>query len=1357
MRGGSGRVRSGAQMVNRHIDRLLAELDPHSGGESGEKKSLADFEHARVVIVLGDPGLGKTEELRHAAESANTRVIPVQEAIHRTSLGPVGQRVFLDALDESRSAGGTIDALVAKLLDTGTPSLVLSCRVADWYGPSDLRRLRDIYGNANVVVLRLLGLSREQAKEFLGDLVPDPEAFIVEAENRGLDEWLQNPNDLLLLAKIVKAGWPSTRMELFERSSIQMARERNIDRARVEPALSDDVLLDAAGAVCTSLLVSGSQGVYLDAVSESDPNFGRPTDFAVEPNLVQTIAKSSLFAGETPRYVKPRHRTTAEFLSARWLTRRVASGQMSLRRVLAIISPGGRPPTELRGIFAWLITRLPNVEAMQVIDADPFGLLIYGDADTFDATRLDALLSALVQLAQTEPFFRVGAWNDRPWLAFARPELLTRVSSILTSENPNPHLLDGLLSALANGDVVEGSVQGIAAVLYNPMVHQDAKVRAVRSYQHQSGSCEGLAVVFRDCASGRISDPKGKLRIELFRRCHNSIAPSEFAELLAELWDDRHLSIGLLHYRFVLEIPPATLAQVLDWLSEEQRRRPQNHSPGGLSPFHCGYEIRHFLEKALLIIEREGLATLERITRWRTLFSNRISGGQDEEWQELWTRLNDNARLFIHVFETEVLEGDPAELWSRFIHRLSLHDGVIRLSADAVRYLITLAAAQSDDDVARAIAQCAANSIWGSPQDVELFQLAGDLWQQKECLTPFLAGLRYWEIPDWRIEQARGALATRLRSQRERERTLKWIREGLEAVRSWSNYQLLEFVGRLYFFGWSYLGHGSADASLTKREAFQALLGDELTGELEVALVAGIVNADLPSPTQQGEWRSDNRHYRADYAVLAALELSLEQSQAITLSLENTSAAVALVVHHWGNSTLAERAQDGAAEGWFWNVFRTQPEMVSAAVVALLRPLASRGERLLEIGPPLSAARVVAPEAAILLATAAVSELRPSSYEDVEDAIHVLLDAGRTGLVSAEAHTRLSEPVSSSERAFWLGLGWLARPDDFSDELAEFMSTGDIGDLWKAVRVIAPDRHGAPIRTLTVEESGWLAERVGSRFGRVDRPSGVTSGDTNPWDATEVVNRLVDGISVHATEAATAELARLADLAVLASYRVNILHALAMQRNRRRDKEFSAPSLASLKAAFENAGVTSADDVVAQTVDALAFLQEQYRGGDTTGWRKYWNTGARGVITSPRIEDHCRDVLLDDLRPRLQPCGLEVNQATPANAGNEADASIQTRGVTERRRVPIEMKMGHNREVWTAPRGQLASKYMIDPLAGGRGVYIVFWTGADGIPAPAEKFARPTTAKAMEQILVAGLSDEERAQLAIIVLDVSKR
>jgi hypothetical protein len=92
--------------------------------------------------------------------------------------------------------------------------------------------------------------------------------------------------------------------------------------------------------------------------------------------------------------------------------------------------------------------------------------------------------------------------------------------------------------------------------------------------------------------------------------------------------------------------------------------------------------------------------------------------------------------------------------------------------------------------------------------------------------------------------------------------------------------------------------------------------------------------------------------------------------------------------------------------------------------------------------------------------------------------------------------------------------------------------------------------------------------------------------------------------------------------------------------------------------------------------------------------------------------------------------------------------------------IPVEIKKSDHREVWMAPRKQLKAKYSIDPSAGGFGVYLVFWFGADegeGVRKPPEGVTRPSTAAEMEAALRQLYSGEEWKQTEIICIDCSRR
>jgi hypothetical protein len=101
-------------------------------------------------------------------------------------------------------------------------------------------------------------------------------------------------------------------------------------------------------------------------------------------------------------------------------------------------------------------------------------------------------------------------------------------------------------------------------------------------------------------------------------------------------------------------------------------------------------------------------------------------------------------------------------------------------------------------------------------------------------------------------------------------------------------------------------------------------------------------------------------------------------------------------------------------------------------------------------------------------------------------------------------------------------------------------------------------------------EMEFLTRLVGGLFPNTPHPSDTWEGDTNAWDAADWVHVLIDAIAASPTEAATEALERLRADTALSSYQVNILHALANQRQRRRDAEYDRPDWSETIAALDN-------------------------------------------------------------------------------------------------------------------------------------------------------------------------------------------
>lgn len=203
-------------------DRLVCQQMPLVEG-GNKPKYFSEYEEARNIVLLGDPGAGKTHLFNHfAGKEEGSKFISARDFlnadIEQLSKSPT---LFIDALDEKRSGRGddtAVDEMVRKLGKIKPQQVRISCRAADWLGETDLSAFRTYFDSTGgVVVLALEALTEFEIANLLRTHgVSNPEDFIADAKRRNLDELLVNPQNLLMLSRVVEANnWPTNRKSLY--------------------------------------------------------------------------------------------------------------------------------------------------------------------------------------------------------------------------------------------------------------------------------------------------------------------------------------------------------------------------------------------------------------------------------------------------------------------------------------------------------------------------------------------------------------------------------------------------------------------------------------------------------------------------------------------------------------------------------------------------------------------------------------------------------------------------------------------------------------------------------------------------------------------------------------------------------------------------------------------------------------------------------------------------------------------------------------------------------------------------------------------------------------------------------------
>ena len=103
--------------MSTNIKRLLAYNDPEHGRELIAQDEIASF--TQPVVILGDPGLGKSMLTRALGEEPGMRYVRAgtfKRTAKPDSLIVEGERIIIDGLDEIASAapGSAVDSVLER-------------------------------------------------------------------------------------------------------------------------------------------------------------------------------------------------------------------------------------------------------------------------------------------------------------------------------------------------------------------------------------------------------------------------------------------------------------------------------------------------------------------------------------------------------------------------------------------------------------------------------------------------------------------------------------------------------------------------------------------------------------------------------------------------------------------------------------------------------------------------------------------------------------------------------------------------------------------------------------------------------------------------------------------------------------------------------------------------------------------------------------------------------------------------------------------------------------------------------------------------------------------------------------------
>ena len=1332
---------------------------------------FAEFRDADAYVLLGPPGAGKTEVFKQEAACSKACYVTARDFIelavdrhpewHNTTL-------FIDGLDEKRAGSPdgrqALEGIRKKIEQLNRPRFRLSCREADWFGANDRDRLQAVSRNKKVTVLRLDRLTEADIRKILRDnlKVDDPEKFVREVHQKRLETLLANPQNLSMLVKAVAGGdWPETRLQMFEMACRTLFREHNQEHQLAKPdnvAISD--LLEAAGRLCAVQLLIGCAGYALPGTESDHECLGLEQISGEDQKVLRHVLGTKLFTAPSEGRATPVHRQVAEFLAGRYLAGLIESG-LPVRRILALMTgDDGGVVSEMRGLSAWLASH-SKTSRLEIIERDPIGTVLYGDARDFSIDEKRGLIKNLERGARiNQNLFEALAKMDSRFGDLATPDMEPVFREALTSPTRNEihqGLVVCLVEALRHGPVIPELTDVVLSVVKDDSWKRGIRYRALETILHHGNNNQQigdkLMSLLTDVNDGSVPDPDDQLLGRLLNGLYPSrLSTSEILRYLRAPKGSGLLGMYELFWNgYVVEDSTNTqCGELLDTLVERYNKLSAEiqEDPQPDLPFSN-------LPSALLVrflkTSQEEIAP-DRLFGWlgiAALDPPDLLPSEDEPTISHWLSHHPESQKAMIAACVEDCRGQ--QRFDSFVECVSMQRSRLFNAtppSDFGSWCLEQAIHTTDDNAA----------IW------YIFQVAEAVHWHDEGLTREIVEERLTLYPS--LEKAFRERLSEHGESKNRENALK---KKTEKKQSKERQEFRDLVKKhvpalrdnqcppalLNYLAAAYFGE-PIDIRVegnNSRDRLHSLLGED-TDLLETVLAAlrdSISRRDVPDDAEIIQLRANNQMSPLERPFLAGLEELSKPDKEPPLNDMQMRQAIAF---YYTSVTL--RYYRGDKPHWHQWLLAQHPDVVADLLIAFVRSELRNGREHL-------------PEASKLAFSKEHEEVARRVSLTLLELFPVRCTLPQLGLLNAlliaallhcesEAFEKLIEhkislpSMNIAQRIYWLAAGFFASPDSHREtlktsvlgheqrirHLAEFLTTYRDQAAWSTL-----------FERLNVQELKLLIRLLGGAYRPISYSRQVMSYDGTQMMTTDLVTGLINRLASLPSRDATQALESLSSDNALHPWQFKIVDSASRQNAIRREASFQHKNVDQVLQVLDNRTPANAADLAAFTTDILSDMAKRIHDGNTSDWRQYWTPSKKPV--TPEHEDFCRDALLSDLRLKLEPLGIDAQPEGHYADDKRSDIRVSYCGFN----VPVEIKKSTHRDLWRAVREQLITKYTRDPGADGYGIYLVFWFGAEGCQMPPSG-KRPTSAHELQERLLDTLSADEKRKISICVIDVSK-
>lgn len=1307
-----------------------------------EKDLLSRYE---IVLVLAEPGAGKSELLRSLATRTSTA--PIRASLFRHREIPAGAHALvIDALDElAKIDQSAIDQVIEKARATGAGRVVMASRSSEW----DTQRthlLKEAFG-IEPAVIRLQPFTREEQRELFEQHVPgeDFARFSDEVERFELSPLLGNPQFLKLFADAyVRRGRQLvSKRQIFVDAIEKLASESSSSEwQRNRPPIESIVAI--AEELFAKTMLAGASG--LSVADSGDRDF--PYLFslsAADTGTVSLALNTRLFkpTNELTNH-EPVHRIVAEYCAARYLVRRAEdkADNLMLSRVLSVVAPSNVVRDELRGLLGWMAS-LGNPQTQEAcIRIDPYAVLANGDPSQLSSSSKRLLLKALQELSEVDPYFRRSdAWRRFSVAGLLTLEIVDDVRTALSGSGTSSDLRNLLLELLDGSPIASQLADTLRDIVLDTSMDVYARIRAQRilvgfePYNHTS--LTDALVENGDSASLRIA-------VESVEILWKSIELPTIIALLRRIGkktskrahEDSESRFNLRYQtkRMIAGFDLATTIALLDDLTSDlqctcgKSRSYQCECRPGPSKI-----VGSLLDRYFELVD--GPYDPQRVWHWtqHLIFPDHQSPEKSIAIKRL--QEEDGLRRTIYLIALAKLP-DKQTVWEARVRFWSSdsHAG-LRMKSDDL-FAITSEAFETGN-----------LALWAG------FYSSHNVWAESKGPDPLRAHLRKQARADPRFLRIWADLERASRKLRS-EQLGRWPRRH----RRWQLRENAAKESRANFF----------------RENRARIEAGQHWGALRE-----IASSYLIEPDRLAEFLDDVG--TADIALRNAFALLAPHTPTLA-KLSTDRRAVTRMLHaaclatfrkeqtleHIDRDVLrAVKTDVGGYSGYHEN----EREAFEAEIDRLILSRDADAETFARafIEPQLSHAADSATDVGWLNYKAAFRKLRaylpvewltrfPSMPRNARDTLfNIAAEHGDrvalNALISSRCEEIQSEPHAEpqdrhSPAAFWLLRAFFFSPDPPEPAWAYLRSDPNVllSIEHFAGRTSRDDYRGWP--TLSANKVFGILDIFIDAWPKVYLPSSWGSHSPDGERAYRFLTEVIYTINRDEPQNAIAALDR-----ILANPKFSDFHAEAksLKAHALRKKAlqaFEPPSAVAVNELLNHNRIASVEDLRTVLVNDFSDYQTWLRHAETNPLSVFHPGGKR------LDENGCRDRIVDHLNAQMRARNLSVVIEQHFADSNRCDITAAAMIDGTRRLLVVEVKGQWHRELFTAASAQLHERYSSHPDAAQQGIYLVLWFGVEELLAG----RRPDEVKSpveLKRMIEQKIPPEIREQIDVIVLDLS--